>query len=277
MTSASVIQVHDNISPVVISAPHGGLLFPARDYLPTGLLSIADMCDQVRQLADFGIGDILDGICQHLRGGQVGMPSTVSTQMSRMWVDIERYPDAREEMNAVGMGVIYEKDAYLRQLYAGNPPRRDYRLRVAYGTYHCALTTAVHRALKVFPRALFIDLHSYATTALPYELHSADRRPGIVIGVNGDDLSTRAASALSTVLNNDGRDVGINETFKGSLVPNNLSLPERPRLASVMIEIRKDQYLAREGVRPYLDAIAAHTLALTLASGIVAALKSINS
>lgn len=83
--------------------------------------------------------------------------------MSRLWCDIERFPDEREEMNAVGMGVIYENDADMRPLYdhpLSDDERRN-RMDRLYRPYHETLTSLCRATVERHGHALLIDLHSY--------------------------------------------------------------------------------------------------------------------
>lgn len=117
--------------------------------------------------------------------------------------------------------------------------------------------------LEQYGRALLLDLHSYAAHSLPYELHKDDVRPEICVGHNGDPASMRIVDRITPILLDAGYVVGVNKTFSGAITPNNVN---DPRLASIMIEVRKDQYLHDNGK---LDIRGARKLtdALTAAFG----------
>ena len=93
--------------------------------------------------------------------------------------------------------------------------------------------------------------HSYPTKALPYERHIDLDRPQICLGVDErhtpDALVALAREAFA------GWRTAVNEPFIGSYVPSR-HYGTDARVASVMIEIRRDVYLGAEGV-PDLDAV----------------------
>ncbi|WP_158276282.1 N-formylglutamate amidohydrolase [Bifidobacterium callitrichidarum] len=244
------IDGHD--APLLISVPHAGLVFPGRDDLRESVHRIADLyVDRVGQL----ISDSCNA-------------TLIRSNMSRLWCDIERYPDEREEMNKVGMGVIYDVDADMNPLYehpiSGN--ERRFRLQSLYWPYHDELVRQSQYMLNRYGYGLLLDLHSYSKTALPYELHKEDARPGICIGHNGDRYGEHVAEIFRKVLESAGYEVGFNQTFKGAVRPNGI---DSPHLACVMIEIRKDQYLD-DGK---LDEEKTDRLTGILAQGIRASIK----
>lgn len=213
-------------SPIVMNIPHAGQAFPGHD----------DWRDRIREIADLNIDSIGLPVRTNLDA------SLIISMMSRLWCDIERYPDEREEMNKVGMGVIYENDAQMHPLYDRPLTEEERKLRLSklYYPYHKQLTRLCEDALQRHGKALLLDLHSYSTRPLPCELHQKDPRPEICIGHNNDPASLKVADKLTVNLLDAGYMVGVNQTFKGAITPNGL---DDPNLACVMIEIRKDQYL----------------------------------
>lgn len=94
--------------------------------------------------------------------------------LSRLVIDPERFPDEREEMLAVGMGAVYTRTTHRERLRAdgfdGGPLVDRY-----FHPYADAMTRAVEDRLEAVGRAVIIDVHSYPTEPLPYELHGAAR------------------------------------------------------------------------------------------------------
>lgn len=102
-------------------------------------------------------------------------------QLSRLVVDPERFPDEREEMLAVGMGAVYTRTTHREDLrpagHDGQPLIERY-----FHPYAAAMTDAVTERLDAVGRAVIIDVHSYPTERLPYELHGDGPRPPICLG-----------------------------------------------------------------------------------------------
>lgn len=61
----------------------------------------------------------------------------------------------------------------------------------------------------------------------------------ICVGVNDDSL----IDGIRSMMRESSYDIGINETFRGAIIPNGLSGDELSRTTSIMLEIRKDMYL----------------------------------
>ena len=84
-------------SPVILHAPHGGRAIPA-EYLSSFIISSTEI--EVEK-------DVMtDHFTDKLVGALTGA-SAIINGLSRFAVDVERFPDDTEEMNAVGMGVLY--------------------------------------------------------------------------------------------------------------------------------------------------------------------------
>jgi N-formylglutamate amidohydrolase len=82
--------------------------------------------------------------------------------ISRLLVDIERFPDdAEESMSKVGMGMIYTHTAGGKRLKRALQPQ-EIRTLVSqyYETHHQSLLSEVKIELKKYGKALIVDCHS---------------------------------------------------------------------------------------------------------------------
>ncbi len=97
-------------------------------------------------------------------------------RLSRLVVDPERFPDEREEMLSVGMGAVYtrttHKDVLRPDGFDAGPLLERY-----FHPYARAMEEAVTDRLAATGRCVIVDVHSYPTAALPYELHGAYPAP----------------------------------------------------------------------------------------------------
>lgn len=181
--------------------------------------------------------------------------------LSRLVVDPERFPDDREEMLAVGMGAVYTRTTHGDRL---RPPGADPEplLDRWFHPYARAMTAAVDERLAATGRAVVVDVHSYPSTALPYELHGAGPRPPVCLGTDGfhtpPGLLARAEVAFAGF-----GGTGLNSPFPGTYVPLK-HYGRDPRVSALMIEIRRDTYMTEPGgpYGPGLDALASALTAL---------------
>lgn len=164
-------------------------------------------------------------------------PSLWINPWSRLVIDPERFPDDREEMAKVGMGAVYSR------LHDGDvlrrpDPARDERLLARYfHPYAAGLADAAAG------ETVIIDVHSYPTRALSYELAAHGDRPRPPLCIGTDPFHT-PGWLIDTVREswqrNVGGEVGVDQPFAGTYVPLDRYRTD-PRLRSVMVEIRRDQ------------------------------------
>lgn len=157
---------------------------------------------------------------------------------SRLVVDPERFPDAREPMNAVGLGAVYHRT------HDGRPLRTSdgdaWLLERYFTPYGEGLAAAVR------PGTVLVDLHSYPSRPLPYE-DASRPRPALCIGTDPVHtppwLVELVRECWTTRV---GTDTGVDTPFAGTYVPLDRYGTD-PSVLSVMVEIRRDQ------VHPGLD------------------------
>ncbi|MFM9371298.1 N-formylglutamate amidohydrolase [Streptomyces sp. Da 82-17] len=181
-------------------------------------------------------------------------------RLSRLVVDPERFPDAREEMRKVGMGAVYTRTTGRLPLRA--PDFDEQPLLDAYfRPYARAMTEAVRARLAAAGQVVILDVHSYPTHRLPYELHGDGPRPPVCLGTDPfhtpPGLLARAESAFARC-GGTARDT----PFSGTYVPLEYYGVE-PRVSALMVEIRRDLYMdepggpaAEAGLRGVAEALA---------------------
>lgn len=110
------------------------------------------------------------------------------------------------------------------------------------------MTEAVDDRLQAAGRVVVIDVHSYPTDPLPYELHGEGPRPPVCLGTDGfhtpAGLLARARAAFAPL-----GTTAVNTPFAGAYVPLKHYGMDR-RVSALMIEIRRDLYMAEPGGQP---------------------------
>jgi N-formylglutamate amidohydrolase len=164
--------------------------------------------------------------------------------LSRLVIDPERFPDEREEMLAVGMGAVYTRTTHRSRLRPADADPQPLIDRY-FHPYARAMTEAVADRLAVTGRAVIIDVHSYPTAPLPYELHGDGPRPPICLGTDAfhtpPELVALAEEAFAGI-----GGVGVDSPFSAAYVPLRYYGKE-PGVAAVMVEIRRDTYMTEPG------------------------------
>jgi N-formylglutamate amidohydrolase len=164
---------------------------------------------------------------------------------SRLVVDPERFPDEREEMTAVGMGAVYTRTSQ------GLPLRSSVDgalLARYYDPYAGAMADLVDARLSAAGYAVILDIHSYPSLPLPYELHADRPRPAVCLGTDPFhtpawllDAASRAFAAVG--------EVGLDSPFSGCYVPLRHHHRDQ-RVSALMLEIRRDVYMREPGGPP---------------------------
>ncbi|MFD8923845.1 N-formylglutamate amidohydrolase [Streptomyces mirabilis] len=226
-------------SPVILHVPHSSRRIPA----PVRAGIALDDAALERELDHITDAHTAELAAAAARAAEV-TPWRFVNRLSRLVVDPERFPDEREEMLSVGMGAVYTRTTRRTPLRPADADPRPLIERY-FHPYAAAMTAAVADRLAVAGRAVIVDVHSYPTARLPYELHGDGPRPQVCLGTDSfhtpPELVTLAEKAFATLSG-----VGIDSPFSGAYVP--LRFYERePRVTALMVEIRRDTYMSEPG------------------------------
>jgi N-formylglutamate amidohydrolase len=118
------------------------------------------------------------------------------------------------------------------------------------------MAQAVAGRLAATGRAVIIDVHSYPTAPLPYELHGSGPRPPVCLGTDAfhtpPELTEAARKAFA-----DCGGTGLDSPFAGTYVPLEFYGTD-VRVGALMVEIRRDMYMTEPGgpADPGLDRLA---------------------
>ncbi len=230
--------------PIVLHVPHS-----SRRLTPLARASI--------RLDDAALSTELDHMTDAYTDVIAGRAATQDrawqfvNEYSRLVVDPERFPDERERMRVLGMGAVYTRTSHNQVLRTGHV---EDLLTGHFYPYAEAIADLVDERLAETGQAVIIDVHSYPSRALPYELDYAqrfgtsERRPPICLGTDAAhtpqwllDAAVAAFEPCATI--------GLNTPFAGCYVPMR-HYQTAPAVASLMIEIRRDLYLTEPGGAP---------------------------
>ncbi|MFD7711356.1 N-formylglutamate amidohydrolase [Streptomyces sp. NPDC059786] len=243
-------------SPVILHVPHSARAIPAG--VRRGIvLDDAALERELDHITDAHTAEIAAGAAS----AAARAPWRFVNRLSRLVVDPERFPDEREEMLAVGMGAVYTRTTHREELrrdgHDGRPLVERY-----FHPYAEAMTAAVTDRLAATGRAVIVDVHSYPSEPLPYELHGAGPRPPVCLGTDPFHTPAELLAHAERAFGGFGGS-GIDSPFAGAYVP--LEYYGRdPRVGALMIEIRRDVYMREPGgpAGPGLDALAGALAAL---------------
>ncbi|MCW4386334.1 N-formylglutamate amidohydrolase [Salinibacterium sp. SYSU T00001] len=229
---ADLFTATERDSPLILHAPHGGRTIPER-FRASFVVSADELEAEKDRMTDHFTGELVASITG---------ASSVVNHLSRLVVDVERFPDETEEMNQVGMGVLYTHGSQRQEIRRPSALERG-ELLAFFDTYSRRFTELVDETLARHGRAVILDVHSYPQHPLPYELHSESRRPQLCIGFEPfhapDALLDAVRSAFADL------EQGDNGPFAGSYVPLK-HYRKDARVQSVMLEVRRDVYMDEE-------------------------------
>jgi len=187
---------------------------------------------------------VTDHLTDELVSTALSAAQRVRFPVSRLVVDPERFPeDADEPMSRVGMGVIYERTSFGRMLRKPpTPPVRQRLLETYYIPHHKVLEAAVTTALQQQGRCTVLDMHSFPSRPLPYELDQDPDRPDICIGTDAFHTPTLLPDGFVRRFSEEALTIARNRPFSGTIVPMRYFRNDR-RVMSIMIEVNRRLYL----------------------------------
>lgn len=226
-------------SPVILHVPHSAREIPAE--VRAGI--VLDGPALERELDH--ITDSHTAELAATAAGSAGVtPWRFVNRLSRLVVDPERFPDEREEMLAVGMGAVYtrttHREALRREGLDPEPLVERY-----FRPYARAMTEAVAERLAATGRAVVVDVHSYPSSPLPYELHGEGPRPPVCLGTDPFHTPPELLAAAREAFADCG-ETGLNSPFGGAYVPLEF-YGKDARVGALMVEIRRDTYMSEPG------------------------------
>ncbi|MFI8890261.1 N-formylglutamate amidohydrolase [Streptomyces paradoxus] len=226
-------------SPVILHVPHSAREIPAA--VRAGIvLGDEELARELDHITDAHTAEIAEAAA-----GAVGItPWRFVNRLSRLVVDPERFPDEREEMLAVGMGAVYTRTTHGRALRPDDVDAAPLVERY-FEPYAREMTRAVADRLDVTGRAVIIDVHSYPSRRLPYELHGEGPRPPVCLGTD----SFHTPPALLDAAREAFGETELDTPFGGTYVPLEF-YGKRPEVSALMVEIRRDTYMTEPGGRP---------------------------
>ncbi|MFB6634962.1 N-formylglutamate amidohydrolase [Streptomyces sp. NPDC056362] len=226
-------------SPVLLHVPHSSREIP-RDVREGILLDDGELARELDHLTDAHTAEIA-AVASAAAGST---PWRFVNRLSRLVVDPERFPDEREEMLSVGMGAVYTRTAHRAPLrpegFDPGPLLDRY-----FAPYARAMTDVVAERLAVAGRVVIVDVHSYPSGRLPYELHGDGPRPPVCLGTDAFHTPPALLEAARRAFGGLGG-VGTDSPFAGTYVPLE-HYGRDPRVSALMVEIRRDLYMGEPG------------------------------
>lgn len=222
--------------PLIVHVPHSSTHIPD-PVRQSFLLDTESLCRELLRMTDWYTDHLFSRVIEV--GGAMFVNRT-----SRLVVDPERFRrDADEVMAARGMGVIYSHTSDGLPLRLPLTEAERERLLISrYTAYGQSLTRLVRETVQVHGRCLIIDGHSYSSHPLPYELDQAAARPAICIGTDWFHTPPQLITDLIDRCHQQGFACDRNMPYSGTYVPSQL-LHRDTRVASVMLEVRRDLYM----------------------------------
>ena len=226
----------------IIHVPHSSLFIPD-EYRKTALISQEELEEENRLMCDTGIVDVLPPDMSD---------RTIIFPYSRLYCDVERFRDGSEKMESYGMGYIYTKDSWGREIFR---PTEEHRREVdrIYEQHQEKLNSKVTEILEKCGSCVIIDLHSYSDEVVE-RLFGYRDCPDICIGTEPGFEAEDLVGVITRFCQCMGLRTGINYPFSGSMVPDRYYGQKDTAIASVMIEINKrilEKYKMSPFMRPH--------------------------
>jgi N-formylglutamate amidohydrolase len=222
--------------PIVLHIPHASTHIPATE---KSLFIVSD--EELQRELDLMTDHFTDWLLAPI---SVPDENKVVAPVSRLLVDMERFENDEDEiMSKAGMGAVYTHGSQ-RQLIKRDvsDKERAKLIEFWYRPHHLALENCIEQMLTQYDQAIMIDVHSYPSKPLPYELNSEQARPDICIGTCQFHTPNKLVQALISAFEKRGFNVGVNTPFSGTLVPSKYWLQDQ-RVVSFMLEVRRDIYM----------------------------------
>lgn len=160
---------------------------------------------------------------------------------SRLYCDVERFPDEREDMNSLGMGYIYTRTTDGKVIAEVSEKQRKI-IRTVYDEHHEKLNKVASDILAGSGRCIILDLHSFCEKAVR-RMFGYDVFPDICIGYDAHRDHENLHAKIAGFFLDAGYSVQYNFPYSGSIIPNKYYDKPDSGITSVMLEINRRTYL----------------------------------
>lgn len=160
-------------------------------------------------------------------------------EYSRIFCDVERFVE-NEPMEKYGMGFVYEKNSYGKQIRFADDNYKEWVIENFYNPHHQKLKEEVDKELEKNKKAMILDCHSFPDIPFPHETDT--NRPDFCIGSDDFHTPPELVEILFKFIEKEGYTVSINSPYSGSIVPIDY-YNKNKNVKSVMIEINRKLYL----------------------------------
>lgn len=212
---------------VILHIPHSSTVIPDEFISDYTDITHAKECANI--IVDHGTYEIANYISSRSEVICLDFP------FSRVFCDVERFDSDKEEMNSIGMGVLYTHSHIGHEIRIPSNPDS---IKSYYYNHHEKLNKECATSIENNGGVLFVDVHSFSDDALPYELHKDLKRPDICIGVEEFHLPKKDIDILINIIKDYGYTVAVNQPFIGCLIPSDYYLKDE-RVRGFMFEMNK--------------------------------------
>lgn len=256
-----LIEPTELTSPLVLSSPHSGDVYPAR-FLASSRLDIASL----RRSEDAHVQDLF------AHAPLLGAP-LLKAHFPRAYLDLNREPyeldprmfedalpdfaNTRSLRVAAGLGAIPRVVADAREIYSGRLRVAEalHRIESLHKPYHATLRSLMERARRRFGVALLVDCHSMPSNVAKESAtgRGDKRKPDFVIGDRfGATCSSDFVEAVESRLRQWGYHVQRNRPYAGGYITEHYGKPSAGWHA-VQIEISRNLYMNEADLRRGVD------------------------
>lgn len=234
------------LSPVILSVPHAGRLFP-QEFLDYSLLSETEL----RRNEDLFVDDLIKPLSQK------GIP-VLSMNIARAFIDVNRdkieldpnmFFDFPEEKITIennrcrfGLGLIHRIDANGNDIYGSllSYPEVMLRIKNIYDVYHKRLQQLVNKCTRKFGFCVIIDCHSMPSKIC--EIMPDCPTMDFCIGdLFSQSCPPQYSQFLKDNLENKGYVVTSNLPYSGAYITFNYCQP-RKKIYTIQLEINRRIY-----------------------------------
>ncbi len=243
----------DPLSPFILHVPHSSRFIPD-EVRSDILLTDEDLKNELDEMTDSHTEVLAETAARESKI----RPWIFLNTLSRLVIDPERFPDAREQMNTIGMGAVYQSTSTGKNLRRPDEGKEKDLLEKFFHPYARVFENFVTRRLSTLDQVIIVDVHSYRARIHMNSLNKGLRRPAICIGVDGfhtpEWLQERAKKCFSQI-----GDIAINEPYSGTYVPLT-KWGVDAKVSSIMMENRADTFVddslrLTQGFKPLAQAL----------------------